>query len=118
VLKVVLDKDGMEIRRGSGKEKKIERYELGKAGAEANSIENLVAWLKLDAAAIHKAYRVEGDVKDKTVLICTPKDPKRSPFSTLQMKFHEDGRLLRLSIAEKSGDKIEIQFSKQSFKRK
>lgn len=109
---LILDGNKVEITSGEGREKKTESFSLDGAldASTMRSLVSMLAWLKLDIPSIQNGYTIYA--VDKATFKCVPKDEKNSVFQSLTFFLHSEGHLKKLAIGEKSGDQIEIQFSK------
>jgi len=74
-------------------------------------VDKLMAWLRLDAAEIGRSYRVTRHPSGE--LECLPKkaDPG-DPFVSMRLRLSTDGSLSQLNLKERSGDALEISFTK------
>lgn len=107
---LILENRKIEMTSGEGSNKKTQNFSLDGAmdPAITKSLLSMIAWLKLDLAAIRDAYTIYGLEKD--TYQCVPKDEKGSVFKSLTLSLHSKGHMQKLLIEEKSGDHIEIAF--------
>lgn len=111
-LKLTLEGAQVSMTQGEGSEKKNQTWSLNKGASakEMKGLEDLMAWLSLDAKRIGENYRLI-DEGNRTFL-CLIKNPNApTPFQNLRMTLSPQGYLQKLSIDEKSGDNIQIQFT-------
>lgn len=74
-------------------------------------LDKLVAWLKLDAAEIAREYHVSREPSGE--LNCRPrKAESNDPFVSMKLRLRTDGSLSQLLLDERSGDQLDISFTK------
>jgi hypothetical protein len=107
---VELDRQGIRIKSGEGKDQKEETFGFAEKGGEkvTEGLAQLVAWLRLDPELLLNAYEIFSLGQDEYEFF--PKNPSLSPFAKIQMQLKSKSHLERLRILEKSGDSIEIRF--------
>lgn len=116
-LKLTLDKKAVEIVSGSGEDKNVQTFSLTEGTGEraAQALAHLAAWLKLDAQALSDQYEIFE--LEKKIFEFVPKEKESSPFKAITMKLGPAGHLSHLTLAEISGDTIEIDFARPTIER-
>jgi hypothetical protein len=83
-------------------------------GEGTQSIAALMAWLNLDAHQLFSEYKITQT--GVNAYRFEPLVPKKVPFKTVEMKLDHQA-LKRITIAEVSGDQLEISFAKPTLTR-
>jgi len=110
-LQVVLTEQEIRITSDYGKPHahvQVIRTQDAAAG-ENKKMSAMYSWLRLDAAALHREYRVIK--KADAVYRFTPRQSKDSPFTAMIMHLGVKGVLKGLRLEERSGDSIQINFA-------
>ncbi len=114
-LVVTLDRKELSIESGAGKTKKREAIAVEGNDKAAESLKGLVAWLRLDPTALLEEYRIYSLGNHEYEMV--PKRAGATPFDSLTMTLKEGAHLEALSIREKSGDSIVINFERPEIER-
>lgn len=114
-VKVELDPSGIQVTRGEGTGKTVEKITSADMpkGADGSSLRDLIQWLRMDAKILSAQYTVTRTTKDH--FIFTPKTP--GPFSRLEMDLPGRGYLRKLILRETSGDQMTLEFSAPRIKK-
>jgi hypothetical protein len=111
-LELTLEGTLISVVQGEGSSRKQQQWQMDKLGSDRDlkGMNDLMAWLKLDAKAIASSYRLD-EIKPNEFL-CTPRQiVKQSPFKAMRMFLGPQGFLVKLILEENSGDQLEISFS-------
>lgn len=111
-LEILMSPNALTIRSGVGQDAQTQTLNTEALGSDqaSRSMVGLLAWLNLDGHALAQDYEIYA--VGQRLFRFLPKDKAMSPFASLEMKLSSDGQLERLALAEKSGDRLDIQFAK------
>lgn len=109
-VKVELGAKEIRITSGEGPAASREIYSVDQMPGDkgASSLRDLVAWLKLDAHALHEQYAITRSSNGNYVFV--PR--KAGPFRSMEMNLAKAGHLETLILNESSGDRMTLKFAK------
>jgi hypothetical protein len=114
-IEVQIKAGNVQITSGVGEDRIVQNFKPSQSDKDpaSRSLHAVASWFSLEPSALSKDYVVKG--LDSGVYSFIPRDQSASPFSSLDISLAGDGHIVKATIHERSGDRLEIQFGTPSF---
>ncbi len=113
---VRLHSNTITLFSGEGGDLKKQEMTLGKETDPnvSKALLSMMAWMRMDIPEILRSYTISEI--SPAIFRCEPKSLENSVFAALVFKLHPKGHVNELTIEEKSGDSIKIEFETPTVK--